>query len=74
MKRAIIKPENCKNCSECAVIIICERDAIIREDAKNKPWIDFYKCSGCMKCKPACQFDAVDDIIQPCSGKARMSW
>lgn len=74
MKRAIINPVNCKNCGECAVVKVCDKNAIIREEKGDSPWIDFYRCCGCLKCKAACQFNAVEEISQPCTGKPRMGW
>ena len=74
MKRALINPEHCIGCADCAVIAVCERHAIIREDGESKPWIDFYQCCGCMKCKPVCPHDAVETLLQPCTGTQRMSW
>jgi len=74
MKRAIIKPDLCSNCPECAVIAACDRTAIIRESVQDKPWIDFYQCTGCLKCKPACPQHAVEELLQPCTGTRRMSW
>ncbi|MHB9139681.1 MAG: 4Fe-4S binding protein [Victivallaceae bacterium] len=47
---------------------------VYTEKKDDKPWIDFYYCRGCLKCKPACPSGAVGEIIQPCNGKGRMSW
>jgi Pyruvate/2-oxoacid:ferredoxin oxidoreductase delta subunit len=74
MKRAIINPEKCVNCTTCEAEKICRHNAFIREKPQEKPWIDFYQCRGCLKCKPACLYDAVGEIIQPCNGKGKMSW
>ncbi len=74
MKRVIIRPETCTGCSDCAVQQVCDRDAVIRESPEDKPWIDFYKCSGCMKCVIPCPSGAVEEVSQPCSGRARSSW
>ncbi len=49
-------------------------DAVIREAASSRPWIDFYRCAGCMKCKSYCANRAVEEIAHPCDGKGRMGW
>lgn len=74
MKRAIIRPEKCKKCKICNAEQACQQNAFIREKDDDKPWIDFYQCRGCLKCKPACAYEAVGEIIQPCNGKGKMSW
>ena len=48
--------------------------AFFREEAADKPWVDFYRCSGCLKCKPACPFNAIEAILQPCNGKGKIGW
>jgi TPP-dependent indolepyruvate ferredoxin oxidoreductase alpha subunit len=74
MKRALINPALCTGCENCAVAAVCERKAILRETVQDKPWIDFYQCSGCMKCKTACPHNSVEALLQPCTGTRRMSW
>ena len=74
MKKALIQPEKCNNCSPCAIEANCTMNAIIRETSESKPWIDFYRCAGCMKCKTFCPYEAIVEIIQPCNGKSRMGW
>lgn len=74
MKRAVIDPNKCKNCIPCLVEEKCSNSAIIREDPSDKPWVDFYKCSGCLKCKSYCLNDSVMEISHPCDGNARMGW
>lgn len=74
MRRAMIDPVRCRNCSPCAVIDGCSMGAAFREADRDKPWIDFYRCSGCMRCKTACPAGAVLEISQPCGGKPRMGW
>ncbi|MEI6101091.1 MAG: hypothetical protein WCP73_04555 [Eubacteriales bacterium] len=54
MKRAVIVSENCLNCVPCPVESNCSNHAIIREEPTDKPWVDFYMCSGCLKCKALC--------------------
>jgi len=68
MRRAVIVPDKCKNCDVCSVNENCIQKAIIREDGIDKPWVDFYKCRGCMKCKPACANGAVIEETKPCDG------
>ena len=74
MKRALIDPEGCANCDPCAAIEKCPNSAIFRESESDKPWVDFYRCSGCMKCKANCALGAIIEITQPCNGKPRMGW
>ena len=77
MKRAIIDPEKCNNCVDCNVQKCCPMGAVFREtgaSSKEKPWIDFYMCSGCLKCKTACLFEAIKLIVQPCTIKGRTTW
>jgi Pyruvate/2-oxoacid:ferredoxin oxidoreductase delta subunit len=74
MKRAIIKLDICKNCATCLVEQNCVNTAIIRESKEDKPWIDFYKCRGCMKCISYCQNKAVGEIIHSCDGNPSMGW
>jgi MinD superfamily P-loop ATPase len=59
MKRALIDNNKCKNCKECKIDKNCDMNVIIREDKNEKPWIDFYKCCGCFKCKSFCKNNAV---------------
>lgn len=74
MKRAIIDSKKCKSCKVCEVEVKCTMNAPFRESPEQKPWIDFYKCSGCMKCKTICPNGAVNEIIQPCNGKGKLGW
>lgn len=48
--------------------------AAFREHRNEKPWVDFYRCSGCMKCKILCKEKAIEEIRHPCDGKGRMGW
>ena len=66
MKKVIIIPIKCKNCDPCDVEIICEKKAVFREEKSDKPWIDSYKCSGCLKCKPVCKYQALEELTNPC--------
>jgi MinD superfamily P-loop ATPase len=74
MKRALISIEKCVNCQPCPPAELCEMKAIFRESAQDKPWVDFYQCGGCLKCKPRCKAGAIEEITQPCNGKKRMGW
>ena len=75
MKRALINPELCKNCQPCMAEQACSTmHAFFREKPTDKPWVDFYRCSGCLKCKPACPCDAIEVIMQPCNGKGKIGW
>jgi Pyruvate/2-oxoacid:ferredoxin oxidoreductase delta subunit len=70
----MINPDACKNCDQCGVFENCPMKAAFRESKTDKPWVDFYRCSGCMKCKDFCPFKAVVEITHPCDGKGRMGW
>jgi Fe-S-cluster-containing hydrogenase component 2 len=74
MKRALIQAERCQNCQPCPAELACPRQAFFREEPADKPWIDFYRCSGCLSCKAACPWGAIEAIVQPCDGKRRMGW
>jgi len=52
----------------------CSMKAAFKESEADKPWVDFYRCSGCMKCKGFCNFEAIIEITQPCDGKGKMGW
>ncbi len=73
MKRALIDQEKCLNCSECAIEINCDSSAVIREGT-DSPWIDFFKCRACMKCKTLCVNGAVMEELQPCNMGMRRTW
>jgi Pyruvate/2-oxoacid:ferredoxin oxidoreductase delta subunit len=74
MKRALIRPDKCTNCMPCEVEGQCENQAVLREEPDERPWVDFYRCSGCMKCKAVCVCGAIEEIAQPCDGRARLGW
>jgi Pyruvate/2-oxoacid:ferredoxin oxidoreductase delta subunit len=74
MKRALIHPEICVNCQPCQVEAKCPMQAVIREQKAEKPWVDFYRCSGCLKCKDFCPNQAIEEISHPCDGKRRIGW
>ncbi|MEI6211261.1 MAG: hypothetical protein WCR06_06505 [bacterium] len=74
MTRALINPERCLACEVCEVERVCAFHAVIREARIDKPWIDFLRCSGCLKCKPVCRGQAMSYVVQPCTGGRRMSW
>jgi Pyruvate/2-oxoacid:ferredoxin oxidoreductase delta subunit len=71
MKRPIIIPEKCQACDECAIEAHCPKHAVIREQPNEKPWVDFYKCSGCLKCKTWCRNSAVEELSRPCDNSGR---
>lgn len=66
MRKAIIKPDVCENCKTCCVESLCPGTAIIREEECDKPWIDTYRCRGCMKCLAYCSYRAVGEVTNPC--------
>jgi MinD superfamily P-loop ATPase len=74
MTRALIRPEKCGECQPCEVQRQCAMKAVFREDPNEQPWVDFYRCSGCLKCKAFCPNDAIEAIRHPCDGRARMGW
>jgi len=74
MKRALINPEKCLSCQPCQVAEKCPMHAILRETAEDKPWVDFYHCSGCAKCKAFCPHRAIHVLTHPCDGGRRMGW
>jgi Pyruvate/2-oxoacid:ferredoxin oxidoreductase delta subunit len=74
MKRVMINPLKCKNCIICKVEIDCPKKAILREEKNDKPWIDFYKCSGCLKCKIFCTEKAIEELTRPCSESNKAGW
>ena len=74
MKRALIESKKCLNCKICTALESCPRFAIFRECDDEKPWVDFYKCTGCMKCKNQCKGNAIEFITQPCSMTGRTNW
>ena len=74
MTRALIRPEKCGDCQPCEVERRCSMKAVFREDPQEQPWIDFYRCSGCLKCKTFCPNDAIEAIRHPCDSRARLGW
>lgn len=74
MKRALINPSRCTNCGTCRVESECTMTAVFRESPEDRPWVDFYRCNGCMECKAWCPDHAIDEIAHPCSGGGRMGW
>ena len=74
MKRAMIDPAKCNNCSPCLVAEKCPTKAVIREEATDKPWIDFYHCRGCMKCKEFCEHQSILEETKPCDGGFSPGW
>ena len=74
MKRALIHPDKCFNCALCSVEKNCPMNAAFRDTPEAKPWVDFYRCAGCMKCTAFCPNAAVEEITHPCDGRGRMGW
>ena len=74
MKRALVHPDRCRGCRPCVAEGECPKGAFFREVPEEKPWVDFYRCSGCLKCKPACLHAAIEEIAQPCTGTGRVGW
>ncbi|MHB1000312.1 MAG: 4Fe-4S binding protein [Armatimonadota bacterium] len=74
MKRALICPDQCQNCLPCDVAEKCRFNAVFRERPEDKPWIDFYKCTGCLECKRFCTHGAITDISKPCKGRTEVGW
>ena len=74
MRRLIIRPETCRSCQPCRASEECDRQAFLREDADDKPWIDFYRCRGRMRCVAVCPNGAIEELVQPCNGGRRMGW
>ena len=73
MKRAMIQPEACRKCQPCEVEVQCPMQAVFREEG-GRPWVDFYRCSGCLKCKAFCPHHAIEPLAHPCDGKPRRGW
>ena len=48
--------------------------AFFRETPDEKPWVDFYKCGGCLNCKPLCPARAIEAISRPCDARGRRGW
>ena len=74
MKRALIRPEKCSNCQPCEVEEAMRDESSVPGEANERPWVDFYRCSGCLKCKTICVGEAIEEICQPCDGRGRMGW
>jgi len=75
MKRVLIVSEKCNACAVCQIDTLCENNVLIREKPTDKPWIDFYRCRGCMKCLKCCPNDAIEELVQPCHNMERkMGW
>lgn len=74
MKRALVHPGRCRSCDPCPVLEQCPMHALFREGPEERPWVDFYRCSGCGRCKGFCPHDAVELLTHPCDGTRRMGW
>lgn len=56
--------ENCQNCINKNCQSVCPAQAI--SFINDKAYINQQKCKECGKCKEACPFEAINDIIRPC--------
>jgi [FeFe] hydrogenase (group B1/B3) len=56
--------EACRGCLAHKCQISCPFDAITIEKGKAK--IDQSKCKECGKCKEACPYDSIADVMRPC--------
>ena len=75
MKRVLIVSEKCNGCDVCQLDLLCENRVVIRENPADKPWVDFYRCRGCMKCLNYCPHGAIEELVQPCHNMERkMGW
>jgi Fe-S-cluster-containing hydrogenase component 2 len=74
MHRAVVRGDVCLNCRPCPPEEGCTMKAFFRESPDDKPWVDFYRCGGCLECKPRCPAHAIESIDQPCDGKPRSGW
>jgi Fe-S-cluster-containing hydrogenase component 2 len=74
MQRALVLIRTCLNCRPCPPEEQCQMKAFFRDPPDEKPWVDFYKCGGCLKCKPLCPANAIEPISHPCDSKARRGW
>jgi len=74
MKRAMVDPQICKKCDVCAINARCPQNAVLLEQINDTPWIDFYKCRGCMKCKTYCKHGSILEEVKPCDGKFSSGW
>ena len=60
MKRVMIDQSRCIGCLPCKISEKCAYGAVFREDS-DRPWIDFFKCRGCMKCVSSCPQNAIEE-------------
>jgi len=74
MKRSMVDTKICRGCDICEVDAGCPQKAVIPEEKNDKPWINFYKCRGCMKYKTLCKNGAVLEETKPCDEKFTKSW
>ncbi len=56
--------EACRGCLANRCMTACPVDAITKVDGKAK--IDHNKCIECGRCKQACPYNAVADVMRPC--------
>ena len=57
-RKPIFKKENCKQCLLC--FPICPDSAILLDNSSQVTGFDYDFCKGCMCCKEACNFNAIE--------------
>ncbi len=56
--------ETCRGCIAHRCESVCPRDALFFDG--QKALIDYSKCIECGKCKDACPYNAISDVLRPC--------
>lgn len=56
--------EACRGCLAHRCMQVCPKDAIIV--VKGKAFIDQDKCAECGRCRDACSYNAISDVMRPC--------
>lgn len=51
--------ERCHSCDKCLAREVCKVRAIVHFDESDPPFVDRYRCYGCMICVNECPFQAV---------------
>ena len=54
----VINEEKCISCKSCW--IFCPETAVLWDNDKNKPYIEYRKCKGCGVCANECRVDAIE--------------
>lgn len=55
---------SCRGCIARSCSQVCPKDAVFF--VEGKAYIDQTKCIECGRCKDACQFNAISDVLRPC--------